>query len=482
MNKRWLLMNPPTGKYIRDTRCQASVNDIIAISDRPPVDLAYIAGSIKVNGDDCIIRDYPAERYNRRLMIEDIKNLDLDYVVINTTMFTYQDDLDICKIIKSIDKNIITIAKGAVFFHNPADIMKDFPFLDIAVSGEEEQTFGELAMGKELTEINNITFRSNCEIISNPIVINPSFSIAKPCIDLINHKLYKRPDTNEMQASIVVGRGCPGKCIYCIAPLVGGSTARYRDIDDVINEINDYYCKYNIKNFYFTADSFTWNKQWVIEFCSRISSLPYKIEWLCNSRIDRISDDILQIMKNAGCWGISIGIESGNEKIQEKIKKGLKKQQVINAVNLCRKYRIVCLLHFIIGFPWDSRETIMETIRFAKKFKGNIIEFYIATPLKGTEFYEIVEKETLLNKIDTSKGLNYVTATADTFYLSINELARLREKAIKSIYMNPLFYIKSLIYIRSFKQLFNCSIFIIKKMFFILLKQIKTERRRELKV
>lgn len=467
MKKKWLLFNPPTGRYIRDTRCQASVNDIVAIADRPPVDLAYIAGSITYHGDDCIIRDYPAERYTRNQMEEDIKNLDIDYVVINTTIFTYHEDLELCNMVKNINQHITTIAKGAIFFQNPIGVMNDFPALDIAVSGEEEQTFEELSAKKELAQINNITFRDNGEIVSNPKVINHLLTMRKPRIDLINHELYRRPDTNEIQATIVIGRGCPGKCIYCIAPMVGGSSARYREIDDIIDEINDYYCKYNIRNFYFSADTFTWSEQWVTEFCSRINQLKFKISWLCNSRIDRISESIVRVMKKAGCWGMSIGIESGNEKIQQQIKKGLRKQQVMDAIHLCRKYRIVTLLHFIIGFPWDSRDSILETIRFAKKLKGNIVEFYIATPLKGTEFYEIAKKERLLNLSGSNKGLNYVTATINTRYLSSGELALLRKKALKTIYLDPFFYIKSFRHFKSLKQFYHCAGFMIKKILLI---------------
>ena len=342
-------MNPPTGRYIRDTRCQASVKDIFAISDRPPVDLAYIAGAISFHGDECIIRDYPVEQFNMEELEIEIKNLNADYVVINTTLFTYKEDLSICTIIKSIDEKIVIIAKGAIFFQNPTEIMNEFPLLDIAVSGEEEQTFEELAEQKDLQTINNITFRREEEIKNNPRKLNHEFTIKKPRIDLIDHERYRRPDMDTMQATIVVGRGCPGKCIYCIAPIVGGNCARYREVEAVIEEINDYYCKYNIQNFYFSADTFTWNEKWVLDFCARINDLSYKISWVCNSRIDKISNGLLLIMKQAGCWGMSIGIESGNEVILKKIGKGLKKQQIMEAIRICRKHNIVSLLHFIIG-------------------------------------------------------------------------------------------------------------------------------------
>ena len=463
MNKRWFLFNPPTGRYIRDTRCQASVDDIVAVAERPPVDLAYIAGAISCNGDECMIKDYPAERQDIKRLEEDLKSIKPDYVVINTTMFTFQEDLKICSLVKGIHKDAVTIAKGAVFFQESVEVMKEFPELDIGVSGEEEQTFEQLSGQEELLHINNITYRRDGEIIRNPCRIYPQLRLRKPRIELINHDLYRRPDTKERQATIVVGRGCPGRCIYCIAPMVGGSVARYRDVEEVLEEIREYYCKYNISNFYFGADTFTWDEKWVTQLCSGIRKLPFKIAWLCNSRIDRITDPLVRMMREAGCWGMSIGIESGNERIQKLIKKGLRKQQIINALHICRKHHIVCLLHFIIGFPWDNRATVKETIRFAKKLKGNIVEFYIATPLRGTELYDILLKEKLIKPRTSELGLNYVTATADTLYLSSKDLTRLREKAIRRIYLDPFFYIRSLRHMKSPKQLYHCAGFMLGK-------------------
>ncbi|MDF2841828.1 MAG: hypothetical protein K0R00_254 [Herbinix sp.] len=469
MNKKWLLINPPTGKYIRDTRCQASVDDVFAIFERTPVDLAYIAGAISSNNDDCLIRDYPVERLEISSIITDLQQYNADYIVINTTIFTYQDDLKICDRIKEINPGIIIIAKGAIFFNESERLMNLYKALDITVSYEEEKAFKELSAGIDLACINNITYRSDVGIIVNQQKLEHDLNIEKPRIDLINHDLYKRPDTNERQATIIVGRGCPGRCIYCLAPIVGGRKARYRSINDIIDEINTYYTKYKIKNFYFSADTFTWNEIWVIELCNRINQLDYKISWLCTSRVDKITDGLMSAMRKSGCWGLSIGIESGNEEIQKLIKKGLTKQQIINAIKICKKYRFVCLLHFIIGFPWDNKETILETIKFAKRLHGNIVEFYIATPVKGSELFGKLNGY-YKQRIENKEHLNYVTATMDINNLTREEILQLRKKAIKSIYYDPMFYIRSLLYIKSLKQLLYCIRYILNKLFSIMHK------------
>lgn len=471
MFNKWLLINPPTGKYIRDTRCQASVDDIFAISDRAPVDLAYIAGGIMNNGHECIIRDYLAEGLNWNDMLRDIKELDIDYIVINTTMFSYEEDLKVCSVCKSVNTKIITIAKGAIFFYNPIKIIQKYSDLDIVVTNEEEITIGELSSKRDLSEIKNITYRKDDRIIKNPKQVFLDLKLPIPRIEKINHKLYRRPDTNEMQATIVVGRGCPGRCIYCVAPIIGGHIARYRMINEIIEEIKLYYFTYGIHNFYFSADTFTWNHSWVYNFCENISKLGFKISWLSTARADCLSSELLLKMKFAGCWGLSIGIESGNERIQKLIKKNLTKQIMIDALELCKKHKIVTLLHFMLGFPWDSEKTIQETIKLAKKLKGSIMEFYIVTPLPGTELYKIVKNDLQLTFHESTKGLNQITTTSDTYYLTAEKLTHLRKKALRSIYFNPLFYMNSLRYIRSLSQLLSCAKFIFKKIFHIVLNR-----------
>ena len=464
MNKIWFLINPPTGNYIRDTRCQASIDDAFAIFARSPVDLAYSAAEIEKSGDKCFIKDYPAEGLAWNVLLKDLATLNVDYVMINTTIYTYEDDLKVCEECKRINNNIVTIAKGTVFYNNVNEVFSQYPYLDIAITNDEEKVLGEMALSSfNLEHINNVIYRKDGKVIINKKYISDSFELPIPKLEQIKHELYRRPDTNEKQATIVVGRGCPGNCIYCVAPMVGGKVARYRDIEDVITEIKEYYYKYGISNFYFSADTFTWNNNWVKLFCTKLAELEFKISWVCTARADRITNELILEMKNTGCWGVSIGVESGNEFIQKKINKNLKIDCIRRAIAICRKHRIVTLLHFIIGFPCENEKMITENIKFARKLRGNIIEFYIATPLPGTTFYDIVRHDNRLTLIDKTKGLNQKVATTATYYVSSERLEELRKKAIRSIYFNPLFYINSLLYIRSFSQFAGCFIFVCKK-------------------
>lgn len=466
----WLLINPPTGNYIRDTRCQASVDDIFAVAYRAPADLAYIAGAIASNGHRCQIRDYPAEGLSLDDMLADIRKFAADYLVINTTMFSYEEDLKICGVCKQTAPALTIVAKGAIFYTRAKEVLEKYPDLDIAVTNEEERAFDDLSSGKLLNTIENISYRIGDDVKTNPVHISKELQLPEPRLDLIHHELYKSPDNNEIQATVVVGRGCPGGCIYCIAPIVGGKIARYRDIRDIITEIN-WYKQYGIRNFYFSADTFTWDSEWVYAFCKAIRELDFEISWLCTARADRFSEELLLAMKAAGCRGVSMGIESGSETMQRHIGKNLKKWQVVAAVKLCKKHRIITLLHFMIGFPWDDRNSVLETIQFAKTLNGNVIEFYIVTPLPGTLLYDLIKNDSRLNLPETTENLNQNTVTTNTYSLTIDELYSLRKRALRTLYFNPMFYLKSLCYIHSVPQFLHCAGFIIRKLYLIVFKR-----------
>lgn len=467
-SKRWLLINPPTGKYIRETRCQAPVKGILATAIRPPLDLAYIAACVSLFDCECKIIDYPAEGNGWNELKSDINTFKPDYVVVNTTTFTITEDLKACKLIKEVNHNIITLAKGAIFYAHENNILQNNPVLDIAVIDDDEVGFSDIASGKPLSEIPGIIYRYGEQIVRNRKRKHIDLDkLPLPRRDLLKNELYIRPDTNKKQTTILVGRGCDSYCTYCIAPLVGGHSVRYRSVESVIVEVK--YCieNYNIKDFYFLADNFTWDKQWVISFCEKIVQLGVKISWTCNSRVDCLDEERLISMKKSGCWGISMGVESGSQQILDKIKKGISLGQVKESVLLCKKYSMVCLLHFIIGFPWDNYDTVNATIKFASSLKWGIIEFNILVPLPGTPMEKITKELGLMLPKVSLESADYSVPVAQTMKLNSNDLMRLRRKAFFRIYGNPGLWIRSLKLIKSLKQFCYCVIMLIKKLFWI---------------
>ncbi|MBN1385159.1 MAG: radical SAM protein [Elusimicrobia bacterium] len=463
--KKALLINPPSGLYIREDRCQLPVKGLSPTVVRPPMDLAYIASGLKEAGIECKIKDYPAERENWQRFRRDIEKFRPDMLVISVTTPTLKVDMKACDIAKRINPQILVAAKGAHFIVNSAKILEEFSELDIVVRREPERVIPEIAAEKNLKNILGITYRDNDKIITNPDrpYTQDLNVIPFPDRDLLRNELYIRPDTGEMQATIQTSAGCPVGCIFCLAQPVSGNKIRSRDPKNIVDEIEECVNKYKIRNFFFRADTFTWNKNWVIRICEEILKRKLNIEWVANSRADTLDEELLLYMKRSGCWLVSLGIESGNQDILDKINKGITLEQCRKAVRLCKSSKIKTFLFFIIGFPWDDDKTIEQTINFAKELNGDYYEVHTAVPFPGTELYEIAKENNLLMDSDIIRH-DHFKAGMNTFSLSYKEINKFRKHFLLKIYLRPEYIIKTLLQSKSAKAAFKHFCYGVKRL------------------
>ena len=454
--KKALLINPPSGLYIREDRCQVPVEGLSATALRPPIDLAYMSSVLQSQGVECRIRDYPAERKHWDSLRREIEIFQPDMLVISVTTPTLSIDMRACDLAKEIKPEIITVAKGAHFIVNSREVLERYKGLDVIIRNEPESIMGELIVADDFSRVSGISYRKGGRIEENPSggFIDNLDSIPFPDRGLLRNELYIRPDTGQVQTTIQANRGCPIGCIYCLAQPVSGNRIRARSPKSIVAEIEDCVGNYGIRNFFFRGDTFTWDKRWVIQVCKEILDRDLKISWVCNSRVDTIDDERLRWMKQSGCWLISLGIESGSQDILDRIKKGIRLNQAREAVKSCRRYGIKTFLFFMIGFPWDSRETIKESINFAKELNGDYYEVHIAVPFPGTELYRIVKERDLLIG-EGSFSYDHSRPALKTLYLSSQDLERWRKRFLKAIYLSPGYMYRTLRSCKSPRILLN---------------------------
>lgn len=451
-----LLINPPTGLYIREDRCQSCIEDLPTVEMRPPMDLAGMAASLESQRVVCKIMDCPMEKIGWEGLTEEIKKFRPDMLVISTTTSTIEKDLLVCKLAKEIDKEVITVAKGPIFLQEDEHIIQYFNSLDIAIGGETNEIAEELAKGFDLTEIKGIIYKKNDNIIRNAIrpFMENIDDLPFPARHLIKNEIYIRMDNGRSQATIETGRGCHGKCIYCLTPQVSGHKIRQRSCDNIIAEIRECISKYKIRDFHFRSDTFTANKTWVLELCRKIKDEHLNINWVCTSRVDSLDEETVSWMKKAGCWGISFGIESGNQRMLDLMKKGITLQQIRNAFKLCKKYKMDSFAYFLIGLPWETEETVNESIRLAIEIDPSIADFFIVYPFPGTEFYEIAVREGLIREKGFKREGAYCLPSIDTLDLKKKRLLELRKEALRKFYLRSSYALKLLCRIRSGRELF----------------------------
>lgn len=430
------LIVPPTGKFIREERCQTPIEGMHTIALRPPMDLLYIAAALERQGVKCTLIDYPGEQWDWEVLYEDLARLRPDMLVLSTTTPSLDRDLRAAQMAKGVRPDTIVVVKGAHFWRDQPTFLKKYPMVDVIMSGEYEETINELITQPDWQKVNGIAFKQGGHIYTTPrrAFLEDLDRIPYPARHLANNGLYIRPDTGELQTTLITNRGCPEKCVFCLAPRVAGRENRVRSVSNIIGELEDCVNQHGIRNFLFRSDTFTLDPEWVIELCLGIERSGLRIKWSCNSRVDTLNGEMLRSMREAGCWLVSFGVESGSQEILDLMKKNITKEQVRAAVNLCKLEGILTSVYFVIGSPWESEATFQETVEFAKQIEPDFVEFFYAYPFEGTEMYVIAANEGLLER-GTYPSAAYSKPAMPTKYLTLERLGEMRSEALRSYYL-----------------------------------------------
>lgn len=448
------LFYPPGPQYQRgEDRSQGNVENSTATSMRAPNDMAYVSSQLDQKKIKNIFTDYASENKTPDDLIDDFIQFSPDVVLTSTTTSTINEDVKIIKKMKS-KKNCIFIMKGSIFYKAPNFLIDslDLQEIDFLIGGEIE-----FAAVNIIDKINNN--QKNFDTIPGIFFKREKKweeskfdnwtkeidDLPFPNRKIIKNELYFRPDTGEAQATIATSRGCPSACVYCLTPTISGKKIRFRSPKSIIEELEDCYYNHNIKNFFFKSDTFTIDHNWVNEVCQGIlkSTLKNKIQWVANSRVRPLKEDTPKIMKEAGCWLIAFGYETGSEETMKKIKKGATIQDNLRASRLVKNAGLKTYGFFLVGLPWENHEHLSDTEKHMFEIDSDFIELHIAVPYYGTELYDIAKEEGLL-KVPVV-GQNYFEeATTGTKFLSPKELSSWRKKVLFKYHARPKFILDKL--------------------------------------
>ena len=450
--KKIMLIYPPGQAYQRgEDRCQINVEASVSNSLRACNDLGYVSSILKQQNYNVFLKDYPAENQSLENFKKDFKALNPDIVFISITNGSIFEDLDF---IENIDNGAIIILKGALFFNPEKEIFTDLNLskVDYLIGGETEFIISDLLQAhfsnkQKLDEIQGISYKKDGEWVSNNVIaFNENLDeIPFPDRSLMKNELYINPATNKTIATISTSRGCPSSCIYCVSPVISGRKVRFRTPKSVVEELQECFEKHNIADFFFKYDTFTINKAWVIELCDLIidSNLCGKINWVANSRVNTIDEEMLAKMKKAGCSVIALGLESGSDESLKLMKKGTTVEQNKKAVNLIKKFGFKIFGFYLIGFPWENQDHLKQTRKLIFELDTDFIELSIATPFKGSELYSMLyEKLEKGEKVLGKDSFKYSTIGTD--YLSVDELQAFRKDVLIKYHLRPSYILKKI--------------------------------------
>lgn len=345
---------------------------------RPPLGLMYIAAALEKEGYIVNIIDGEPDL----LSIDDLekKILDTNPQIVGfsstTPEFYYVEN--IVKRIKNKHPKIVIIVGGAHVSAMPEETLKKCPEIDYIVKGE-----GEISVVKIVREL------PIEKIIESPMIDDLDNNVL-PARHLVDYKYYNYaiPGKGLIRMDVVEStRGCPFQCTFCFNR---SKSPRYRSPKSVVDEIEDSHNKYNTNFFMFLDDTLTIKKEHVMSICDEIiiRGLNKKIVFYANTRPNTIDKETLEKMRNAGLTEISTGVESGNPIILKNIKKGVTLEQYKKVYEWMKELGLQTRASFIVGFPFETHDTVKDTIEFAKKIDLMRASCNILTPYPGTLIYK----------------------------------------------------------------------------------------------
>jgi radical SAM superfamily enzyme YgiQ (UPF0313 family) len=387
-----LLINPPRWNEL------VGKNPSIIEKHRgfnPPLGLLYLASSLKMNTrfEVEVLDTQPLELTYPQL--EDVlAQKPFDIVGISAMSFTLLDAFQTAQAVKKVRPSTRSILGGTHVHLFPEETI-GLDGVDFALMGEAEYSLvdflNEWTQGStDLTKIAGLIFKNrDGKIIKNEIKPIPDLDgIPFPRRDLLNVRHYSSLlSRGTLCTTIISSRGCPFKCAFCDRPLSPvTSHFRARSAKNVVDEIQE--CvDLGIKDFLFYDDTFTVSRKRVLAICEEILQRQLRIRWDIRTRVDLVDEEILRMLKKAGCLTIHYGVEAGNDKILQVIKKGFTISKVKEVFRLTRRLGIETLAYFMIGLPSEDAHDIQDTFDLAKDLGPDYAHFTIFSPYPGTELY-----------------------------------------------------------------------------------------------
>jgi len=371
----------------------------------PPLGLLSIGTILKVDGHS--VKVLIPKVINGALIDEIIENKP-DIIGFSITTPLYHYVKKIINLLKRTNTKAKLIAGGPHVTALPEHTIAGLN-LNIGVIGEGEETIIEVIKNidknRDLESVKGIGYRIKETIIINDEreLIQNIDTIPFPNRDLINYEKFLKPPglirgyPKMRTAHILSARGCIYNCIFCNIQLTFKNTMRKRSVENVIKEIKYLKNSYDIDSILFSDELFTSDRKWVYKFCQRYEEEAINLEWGCQTRVHPICEELLTVMKKAGCVQVEFGVESGSQDVLNSMNKALSIDHIKNAFYLAKKVGLRRLATFMIGFPGEMESDLRKTKHFAQEIKPDFASFFFTIPFPGTKLYDKAIKNKWIN-------------------------------------------------------------------------------------
>jgi anaerobic magnesium-protoporphyrin IX monomethyl ester cyclase len=386
------------------------------VHDWAPMFAVYSISALKKHGHDV---------HYSKILPDDLNSFDL-YIVVSSIVCCETECLNIKNIVE-YNKKVLVIGPFAT--NNPKRYIEAG---GTVILGEPEFFFMK---NKDLSEVDNnkvISFQHDFALDDLPYPDWESVSKNTNASSLFG---------GGKSLPILATRGCPYSCFkYCVYPLQQGRKPRSRDVVKIVDELEYWYKKLNVKMFIFRDPVFSINKEHTIEFCEELIRRNIKIRYIIETHLRILDSELIKILKKSGLKAVKVGVESGDEEVLKDANRfTIKKDDQLMKIRELEKNNILVSSMFIIGFPTDDENSMMKTINYAKRLNTTFSQFSVWTPYPGTPVFKEYEDKITVNRFEEfdqynlvfkHKNLNkeiirkYLSKAYSSYYLRINWLAK----------------------------------------------------------
>ncbi|MFH1337991.1 MAG: radical SAM protein [Nanoarchaeota archaeon] len=418
----------------------------------PPIGLACIAAVLEEGGFKPEILDTMALGIGYNEMHKEVAQKKPDMVLINSATITFGEDLATLGKIKEFLPDVKTVFLGTHVSVMPKKCLEE-KAVDFLVIGEPDYIVRDLVSaidkGKDLNKVKGIGFKEKGRIVITPPapMIENLDAMPFPARHLIPKEgKYFNPFAKKLPyTTSLSSRGCPFKCIYCSSTTLYGDRYRARSAENVVDEI-ELVLKQGYREIFYRDETLTFDKKRIGRICDLIKERNLDVSWMCNSRVDTVTQDLLKKMQRAGCHMIKYGVESGDQQILNSLRKGTTVEGIKKAFLWSRQAGMSTVAHFMFGSPGETVETMNKSIKFAKEISPDYASFNITTPYPGTVLFD-----TYIGKVDDWDSWSLKRSLESGYFnekfskASKKEIEEAFDRAYREFYYRPSYIFKRIV-------------------------------------
>ncbi|WP_447977038.1 glycosyltransferase [Candidatus Nitrospira bockiana] len=359
----------------------------------PPLDLAMLAATLRAAGDSVEIVDADPLGLDAAGVLARLSTDAWDAIIATVSLPTLEQDAGFLAALRQRHPNTTIAGKTWVRDDEVLRALLESSGAHLVIHGEADLTIPEIVRGRSRAGTAWLEREPDGKIVLRSEPGEPVSDLNRlpcPARDLLPNDRYRYPLLGGPVATLQTSRGCPYPCgYYCPYPLVEGVKWRAQTPERIAAELKEVVERYGLTKVYFRDATFTLNQARVVRLCELILEAGWKLEWVCETRVDCLGETVLDHMKRAGCVGILIGVETGDEQVMH-LRDGKKGLTVPKLARVREKTAELGIrLHFllIVGLPQETRESIVATYDLIRRHQPDTIGVTIITPYPGTPLY-----------------------------------------------------------------------------------------------